>query len=63
MALVSNTFQLDVTDHLRAASLLQAASLAAQQVPVFSLRLPDDLELLPDAVNRIVEHTLSRASY
>jgi hypothetical protein len=62
MALVSNTFQLDVTDRARTASLLAAASLAAQQVPVFSLRLPDNLELLPDAVNRIVEHASSGAS-
>jgi hypothetical protein len=62
MAIVSNTFQLDVTDRARTASLLAAASLTAQQIPIFSLRLPDDLGLLPDAVNRIVEHASSGAS-
>jgi hypothetical protein len=50
MTIVSNTFQLDMTDRTRTAILLQTASLVAQQVPVFSLSLPDDLSLLPGIV-------------
>jgi hypothetical protein len=47
MAIISNSFQLDVTDQRRAIDLFAAASGIAQQLPVFSLAFPRSFAILP----------------
>ncbi len=54
MAIVSNCFQLDVTDTNRAALIFHAASEIAQHVPVFSLGFPRDFARLAEVKNAIL---------
>jgi len=54
MTIVSNSFQLDVTDLRRATSLLTVASNIAQQLPVFSLAYPRNFAVLPDVRQAIL---------
>jgi len=63
MAIVCNSFQLDVTDQRRAMDLLPVASGIAQQLPVFSLAFPRSFAFLPavrDAILR--QHCLGVTS-
>ena len=54
MAIIRNTFQLDVTDRGRAALLFSAASSMARQLPVFSVGFPWDYSRLPEARDAIL---------
>lgn len=54
MTIISNSFQLDVTDRHRATNLLAAASAIAQQLPVFSLVYPRNFAVLPDVHQAIL---------
>jgi hypothetical protein len=47
MELVRNSFQLDVSNHRQVTSMFAAASIVAEQVPVFSLSYPRDFSILP----------------
>lgn len=47
MAIVGNSFQLDVTDKQRAAGLFALAGAIAQNLPVYSLSYPSDFARLP----------------
>ncbi|MEE8309355.1 MAG: hypothetical protein V3R34_03060 [Hyphomicrobium sp.] len=59
MAIIRNSFQLDVTDRRRAMGLLTVASDIAQQLPVFSLNFPRRFECLPDVREAILgQHRL-----
>jgi hypothetical protein len=59
MAIIGNSFQLDVTDRRRAMGLLTVASDIAQQLPVFSLDFPRSFECLPDVREAILgQHRL-----
>ena len=60
MAIISNSFQLDVTDRPRAMNLLTVASDFAQQLPMFSLTFPRSFECLPDVREAILrQHGLN----
>lgn len=54
MTIISNSFQLDVTDRHRATSLLTVASNIAQQLPVFSLAYPRNFAVLPEVRQAIL---------
>jgi len=54
ITIISNSFQLDVTDRHRATNLLTAASTIAQQLPVFSLVYPRNFAVLPDVHQAIL---------
>jgi len=54
MAIIRNSFQLDVIDRRRAAATLLAASRIAQHLPVFSLTFPRVFERLPDVRGAIL---------
>jgi hypothetical protein len=56
IAIIRNTFQLDVGDRHRAASLFEAAATIAEQVPAFVLRYPRDYDRLGDVRRAIEEH-------
>ncbi len=59
MAIIRNSFQLDVTDRRRAMGLLTVASEIAEQLPVFSLDFPRSFECLPDVREAILgQHRL-----
>ena len=63
MAIIRNSFQLDVTDRRRAMGLLTVASDIAQQLPVFSLDFPRSFECLPDVHEAILgQHRLGGRS-
>lgn len=53
MAIIKNSFQLDVTDRRRAIGLLNVASEVAQHLPVFSLAFPRNFAVLP-AVREVI---------
>jgi hypothetical protein len=55
MAIIRNAFQLDPTDHVRAAGLLDAASEVARQVPAFTLSYPRAFTSLPAVRAAIVD--------
>ncbi len=55
MAIIRNSFQLDVTDARRAAAMLATASRIAQQLPVFTLTFPRDFARLPDVRDAILK--------
>ena len=55
MALIENSFQLDVTDTRRVAGVLSEAAKVAQQVPVIRLAYPRRFELLPSVRAAILE--------
>lgn len=55
MAIVGNTFQLDLTDATRVTRVLEAATKVVRQVPVFSLAYPRDFSLLPDVHEKIIK--------
>ena len=57
MAIVSNCFQLDVSDTARAAKVLEAASAIACHVRVFSLRYPRDFTHLPEVVRHVLKQS------
>jgi hypothetical protein len=48
ITMIGNSFQLDVTDDLRAADIFAVASRIAEQVPMYSLSYPRDFALLPE---------------
>ena len=54
MAIMANSFQLDVTDRRRAAKLFAIASSISEQVPVFSLVYPREYERLPEVHEAIL---------
>ena len=56
MALVSNSFQLDVSDVQQVYRLLGLAAGAAQRTSVLSLRYPRDYAALPGVVQAILDH-------
>jgi hypothetical protein len=56
MAIISNTFQLDVTDKRREAKLFDTAVSVAEQVPAYLLRYPRDYKRLGDVRRAIEEH-------
>lgn len=58
MALVGNSFQLDVSDTQQVHRLLGLAADAAQLVPVLSLRYRRDFAMLPQVARAILEHPL-----
>ncbi|MCB0129885.1 MAG: hypothetical protein KDD78_03520 [Caldilineaceae bacterium] len=47
MQLVRNSFQLDVTDHVRAAAILNAAAHVVERVPVYHMTYRHDFAALP----------------
>ncbi|MGI9521098.1 MAG: hypothetical protein ACR2PG_05550, partial [Hyphomicrobiaceae bacterium] len=60
MAIISNCFQLDVTDRRCAIGLLNVVSEIAQQLPVFSLAFPRNFACLPDVRKAILrQHGLN----
>ena len=54
MAIIRNSFQLDVADRRRATGLLSVASGIAQQLPVFSLAFPRSFACLPSVREAIL---------
>ena len=54
MAIIGNSFQLDVTDRCRAADVFAVASRIAERVPVFSLVYPRDFARLPEVHEAIL---------
>ena len=60
MALICNSFKLDVTNHNQAKKLFAAASAVAKQLPVFSLSYPRDFSCLP-AVHEVILQQCSEA--
>jgi hypothetical protein len=62
MALIRNTFQLDVTDRSRAAGLFIAASDIVRQSPVFTLTYPRDFARLPDVRAAILRQPMPCAA-
>ena len=61
MAIVENSFQLDVSDTRRAAAVLAKAAKVAKQVPAFRLSYPRDFALLPSVRATILNHRSPRA--
>ncbi len=59
MAIVANSFQLDLTDTRRAAALLAKAAKVAKQVPAFRLTYPRDFALLPSVRAAILDQRSS----
>jgi len=58
VAMIGNSFQLDVTDISRAAGLLTTAAQVARTVPAFRLGYPRDFDLLP-SVRAAILRTIS----
>jgi hypothetical protein len=61
MAIIANTFQLDVSDKHRAAGLLEAATGLAERLPTFALHYPRDFSRLAAVRDAIVNHMRSLA--
>jgi hypothetical protein len=59
MAIVENSFQLDLTGTRRAAALLAKAAKVAKQVPAFRLSYPRDFALLPSVRAAILDQRSS----
>jgi hypothetical protein len=58
IALLKNSFQLDVSDVVRAGRLFTELSVIAEMVPMYSLTYPRDFSRLPEvhaAIRRVVE--------
>jgi hypothetical protein len=53
MALIRNTFQLDLGDHANVSRLLPRAAEATRRVPVLTLAYPRDYALLPRVIARL----------
>jgi hypothetical protein len=62
MAIISNSFQLDVTDRRRAMGLLTVASGIAQELPVFSLAFPRRFACLPDVRKVVLRQHCQKAT-
>jgi hypothetical protein len=62
MAIIRNAFQLDPTDHDRAAGVFAAASKVARQIPAFTLSYPRDFAGLPGMRAAILGHTAQWAA-
>ena len=54
MAIISNSFQLDVTDRRHSADVFADASRVAQNLPVFALAYPRDFARLPEVHEAIL---------
>ena len=61
MALISNAFQLDPTDHDRARDLLTRASDVAERLPAFRLTYPRGYDRLPEVRAALLEHQAALA--
>lgn len=59
MALIRNSFQLDVSNHEKTKDIFSAASRVAEQLPVFSLSYPRDFSCLPDVHEKIMQQMKS----
>jgi hypothetical protein len=59
MALISNTFKLDVVDRTQAQQLLQFYAHVAERVPAYSLRLRRGFERLDDVRQALLEHLIT----
>ena len=55
MAIIRNSFQLDVTDRRQATGLLSVASDIALQLPVFSLAFPRSFACLPSVREAVLK--------
>ncbi len=56
MAIIGNSFKLDVNDMRRAADLTAAAGRIAQQVPAFTLEYPRNFGLLPTVRTAVLQY-------
>jgi hypothetical protein len=56
MAIVANSFQMDVTDRRRAAEAFAAAGDVAEKIPAFELSYPRDFEVLAAVRSAIANH-------
>jgi hypothetical protein len=62
MAIIRNSFQLDVTDRGRVADLFDIASSVAEHLPVFSLAYPRDYARLPEVHKAILTRRCPEAA-
>ena len=60
MAIIGNSFQLDVTDRRRSADVFADASRIAEHLPVFSLAYPRDFARLQEVHEAILANELTR---